>query len=162
MSTTTTTQQTNNRTTATDLGLFLIRSVLAAVFIFRGGQKLFGLFGGYGIIGTAGWMASIGIPFPTVSTVLVGATEFFGGTVLLLGTGTRLAAIPMTFAMLVAILTVHGGAFDAQKGGIEFPLTLAVTLAALALTGPGRLTARLIVDAKARRETHGSARPAAA
>src|SRR3712207_3030635 len=90
------------RSTAADIGLLLIRAVLATVFIYHGGQKHFGLFGGYGIEGTAGWMASIGIPFPTLATVLSGATEFFGGIVLLLGTGTRLAAIPMAFNMLVA------------------------------------------------------------
>lgn len=130
---------TQNR--ASDIGLLLIRAVLATVFIYHGGQKLFGLFGGYGIQGTAGWMAGIGIPFPTFSTVLVGATEFFGGVVLLLGSGTRVAAIPMAFSMLVAIATVHRSAFDARSGGMEFPLTLAVVLVALALAGPGRLTA---------------------
>jgi putative oxidoreductase len=143
------TRTTHNR--SADIGLFLIRAVLAAVFIYHGGQKLFGLFGGYGIEGTAGWMASIGIPFPTLSTVLAGGTEFFGGIVLLLGTGTRLAAVPMAFNMLVAIATVHRSGFDARSGGMEFPLTLAVLLAALALIGPGRLTVgNLVAGSRAR------------
>ena len=160
------TNNTNNTTTqnwSTDLGLLLIRTVLSAVFIYHGGQKLFGLFGGYGIEGTAGWMASIGIPFPTLSAVAAGATEFFGGIILLLGTGTRIAAVPMAFTMLVAIATVHSGAFDAQKGGMEFPLTLAVVLTALALIGPGRLTvANLFEGAKVRGRSARSAQPAAA
>src|SRR5688572_23284053 len=80
-----------------DNGLLLIRAVLAMVFIYHGGQKLFGWFGGYGIVGTAGWMASVGIPFPMLSTVLAASVEFFGGIILLLGTGARLAAIPMAF-----------------------------------------------------------------
>jgi putative oxidoreductase len=152
----------NGHNQLSDIGLLLIRTVLAAVFIYHGGQKLFGLFGGYGIQGTAGWMASVGIPFPVVSTVLAGATEFFGGLVLLLGTGTRLAAIPMAFNMLVAIVTVHHGAFDARAGGMEFPLTLGVVLVALALIGPGRLTVgRLIGAVKTRVGETQSVRPAA-
>ena len=84
---------------ATDTALFLIRMVLAAVFIFHGSQKLFGWFGGYGIAGTAGFMETIGIPFPTLSALLAGVTEFAGGIILLLGTGTRIAAIPMAFTI---------------------------------------------------------------
>ena len=34
----------------------------------------------------------------------------------------RIAAIPMAFSMLVAIATVHKGAFDTRAGGMEFPL----------------------------------------
>ena len=64
-----------------DIGLFLIRAVLAVVFIYHGSQKLFGWFGGHGIGGTAGWMESMGIPYPMLSAVLAGGTEFFGGIV---------------------------------------------------------------------------------
>lgn len=142
---------------SSDIGLFLIRAVLAAVFVFHGSQKLFGWFGGYGIDGTAGWMASIGIPLPTLNAVLAGATEFFGGIVLLLGTGTRIAAIPMAFTMLVAVLTVHSGGFNAQTGGMEYPLTLGVVLIALALLGPGGLTVTRLL-AGVPRPIHGSQR----
>jgi putative oxidoreductase len=125
---------------ATDTALFLIRTVLAAVFVFHGSQKLFGWFGGYGIAATAGFMETIGIPFPTLSALLAGVTEFGGGIILLAGTGTRIAVIPMAFTMLVAIATVHRGGFNAQSGGMEYPLTLGVVLVALALIGPGHLT----------------------
>lgn len=156
------TPETLNRAAA-DVGLFLIRAALAAVFIYHGGQKLFGLFGGHGIEGTAGWMAGLGIPFPTAAAVLAGSAEFFGGIVLLLGTGTRLAAVPLAFTMSVAIATVHRGAFGGQ-GGMEFPLTLAAALVALALTGPGRLTVgNLLASATTTRRTAPTlARPATA
>ena len=42
--------------------------------------------------------------------------------------------------MLVAIATVHRGGFNAQTGGMEYPLTLGVVLVALALAGPGHFT----------------------
>ena len=60
-------------------GLLLIRVMIGFVFFYHGGQKLFGIFGGYGIEGTAGFFASIGIPFPTLSVYLAGGAEFFGG-----------------------------------------------------------------------------------
>lgn len=124
--------------TRTDLALLLIRAVLGVVFIFHGGQKLFGLFGGSGLEATAAWMGGIGIPLPMVSALMAGSAEFFGGVALLVGVGVRLAAVPMAFTMVVAILSAHRGAFDARAGGMEYPLTLAVVLVALALLGGGR------------------------
>lgn len=126
--------------TAADIGLLILRVTLGVVFIYHGGQKLFGLFGGYGLAGTAQWMGSIGIPLPYVSALAAGSAEFFGGLALLLGLWTRVAAVPMVFTMLVAIVSAHWGKFDAQSGGMEYPLTLAAALAALALIGGGRLT----------------------
>lgn len=130
-----------------DIGLFLIRAALAAVFIFHGGQKLFGLFGGHGLDATAQWMAGNGIPLPTLSALLAGSAEFFGGIALLLGVGARIAAVPMAFTMLVAILTAHPTGFDSRSGGMEYPLTLGLVLVAIALLGAGRLTLGRLVTA---------------
>lgn len=130
---------------ATDAGLLTLRAALGVVFIYHGGQKLFGLFGGYGLAGTAQWMGSIGIPLPYVSAIAAGSAEFFGGLALLLGLWPRIAAVPMVFTMLVAIVSAHWGKFDARAGGMEYPLTLAAALIAIALIGGGRLTvARLV------------------
>jgi len=140
--------------TNVDLGLLLMRAMVGVVFVFHGGQKLFGLFGGYGLEATAGWMESVGIPFPMLSATLAGAAEFLGGLALITGFGARLLAIPLTITMLVASSLATG--FDAQQGGMEYPLTLAFVAAALALTGPGRyalrwpLTERRSVPATAR------------
>ena len=131
-----------NPVTRVDYGLALIRIILATVFIYHGGQKLFGLFGGYGIDGTASFFAKLGIPFPTFSVIAAGATEFFGGIALLAGVGARLAAVGLSFTMLVASFTAHAGSFSAQNGGMEYSLTLAIVAAGLALTGPGALALR--------------------
>ena len=124
---------------STDAALFVIRTMLAVVFIFHGAQKLFGVFDGPGIAGMAGFNESLGIPLPTLSAYMAGSAEFFGGIVLLLGTGTRVAAIPMIFTMLVASFMANSG-FDIQKGGMEYSLTLAAILLALAIGGPGEWT----------------------
>lgn len=129
----------NSDNRAADLGLLAIRAMLATVFVYHGSQKLFGLFGGHGIDGFAGYLASLGVPLPEVSAVLAGSAEFFGGLILLAGVAFRWALIPLVITMLVAAFTAHTG-FDITRGGNEYALTLAVVVGALALTGPGRYT----------------------
>ena len=124
-----------------DTGLLITRLMLAVVFAFHGSQKLFGLFGGYGIEGTAGFFEQLGMPFPTASVVLAGGTELFGGLALALGLFARPAALGLAVTMFVAALSAHTG-FNGQTGGMEYPLTLAVLSLALAVSGPGRLAVR--------------------
>jgi putative oxidoreductase len=78
----------------------LIRLMVGAVFLTEGIQKF--LFPGE--VG-AGRFAKIGIPNPEVLAPFVGVVEIVGGTLLLLGLLTRLAAIPLIINMLVAILS---------------------------------------------------------
>ena len=122
-----------------DLALLALRLMAGSVFVFHGSQKLLGLFGGHGIAGTAGWMESLGIPFPTLSASLAGGAELLGGLALLTGLFARAASVPLAFTMLVGALTAHSG-FDAAQGGMEFPLVLAAIALAIGLAGPGRLS----------------------
>ncbi len=150
------------RARAYDTGLLLVRVGLAGPMIYHGSQKLFGWFGGYGIEGTAGWMASQGVPFPVLSTTLAGGAEFFGGLALLAGLFARPAAAALAFTMLVAAWTHRTGGYSAAKGGLEYPLTLALVFAGVALAGAGRWTlprwARLLAGRTGR---HGDAGRAA-
>lgn len=123
-----------------DLGLLLIRVMVGIVGMFHGAQKLFGVFDGPGIDGFAEWLGKMNIPMPQVNAYLAGGAEFFGGLFLAIGFFPRLASIPFIVTMLVASFHVHGGAFSAGKNGMEYPLTLAVVMIGLLLTGPGRLT----------------------
>ncbi len=125
-----------------DAGRLLLRLSLATVFLFHGAQKLFGLFGGYGIAGTAQFMESIGLPFPSLSATLAGGAEFFGGLAFLTGVGLRVLGVPLTITMLVAAFSLRQS-FDVQAGGMEYPLTLALASAALVLMGPGSFRLRL-------------------
>lgn len=128
-----------NRTTSSNLkdwGLSLLRIGVGGVFVAHGAQKLFG----FGIPGLSGFMSQIGVPFPTLSAVAVTAAEFLGGLALVAGFGTRLAAIPIAFSMLVAALTVHlkNGFF--LPSGVEYVLVLFLASVALSLTGSGALS----------------------
>jgi putative oxidoreductase len=116
-----------------DLGLTLLRVILGVVFLAHGYQKLFV----YGIGGVTGAFTQMGIPAAHLSAYLATFAEFFGGLALLLGLFTRLAAIPVAFTMVVAILQVHlQGGFYAPKG-VEYPLTLLVANIALVVAGGG-------------------------
>ena len=50
-----------------------------------------------------GFFTKLGIPYPEISAYVVGATECFGGILIVAGLGSRLAAIPVTIAMAVAL-----------------------------------------------------------
>lgn len=128
---------TASRQNAQDLGLFLIRTMVGVVFVFHGAQKLFGAFGGPGLEGFTGFLTQLQVPMPGVSAVLAAVAEFGGGLALIAGLGTRVAALPLVITMLVAAFKVHGTAFAAQAGGMEYALTLAVVTTGLAFTGAG-------------------------
>jgi putative oxidoreductase len=54
-------------------------------------------------IGTViGYFTKLGIPYPEINAYVVGATECFGGILIVLGLASRLAAIPVTIAITVA------------------------------------------------------------
>lgn len=125
---------------AANLGLLLMRLMLGAVFLFHGSQKLLGTFGGPGLRGFADYLEKIQFPLPMTSAVLASLAEMAGGFTLATGVGTRLLAIPLVFVMLVAVYRVHANAFDSRQGGMEYPLTLAVMVAGIALIGPGNWT----------------------
>lgn len=135
-----------------ELGRFLVRGVLGVVFIGHGAQKLFGVFGGPGLTGFAGFLEGLGIPFPMANAVLAGSVEFFGGLALLAGVGTRVSAALLMVTMTVAVFAVQSRGLSAQNGGMEYPLVLAVLLLGTALIGPGRLSVVSLVHPAPKRE----------
>ncbi|MEM1097653.1 MAG: DoxX family protein [Planctomycetota bacterium] len=118
---------------AADAGLLLARVAVGGLFVFHGSAKFTA-----GIDGFAGYLDSLGVPFPTLNAYLAAGTEVVAGLALALGLFTRLAALPLAFTMAVAFFTAKGAALSAQGGGGEYPLALGLFAIALALTGPGR------------------------
>jgi putative oxidoreductase len=116
------------------LGVSLLRIVVGLVFFKEGTGKLFGWFGGGGWAATCAYFQNLGIPFPELNAFLVGYTEFLGGTALVLGLLTRLAALPIGITMIVALLTAHRG------GPYHYPLLILAVCMALLEAGSGRLS----------------------
>lgn len=127
--------------TRAGFGLTAIRIVVGIIFAAHGAQKLFGMFGGYGIAGTAQYMESLGLAPGHLMAILAGGTEFFGGLALIIGLLTRPAALGLTFLSLVAIFSVHihNGLFMANNG-YEFALALLGGSIAVLIEGAGKLS----------------------
>lgn len=120
-------------TTNAGLGITIARIVVGVIFFKAGSGKLFGWFGGFGIEAATKFFQDLGIPHPDWNAYLVGTTEFLGGIALLLGLFTRLAVIPFSITMIVAI-------FTADKEDPYYPLVLLATCIALFETGSGSLS----------------------
>ena len=134
-----TTQLVKKITTTSDTwGLTALRIPVGIIFAAHGAQKLFGWFGGYGLEGTGGWMASIGLEPGYLMALLAGSAEFFGGLALVAGLLVRPAAAALAFAMIVAIFSVHidHGLFMSNNG-YEFALALLAASVGLAISGAG-------------------------
>jgi putative oxidoreductase len=122
-------------------GLTVVRILVGIIFVAHGGQKLFGLFGGYGLAGTAQYMESLGLTPGYVMASLAGGAEFFGGLALIIGLLARPAAVALIIMTLTAIFSVHihNGLFMANNG-FEFALALLGALIAILIEGPGKLS----------------------
>ncbi len=116
-----------------------LRLPAGVIFAAHGAQKLFGLFGGYGLEGTGQFMASLGLEPGYLMALLAGSAEFFGGLALLVGLAVRPAALVLAFTMVIAIVTTHlaNGLFMSNNG-YEFGLSLLAISVALLFNGAGR------------------------
>ena len=80
-----------------------------------------------------------GIPLPTFSATLSGATDLVGGALLMLGLGTRLATIPMIVNMLVALAVVVLPGISTLDEFVELDEVLYIcVLFWLLVAGPGK------------------------
>ncbi|MCM0612061.1 DoxX family protein [Marinobacter sediminum] len=121
------------------IAALVLRVPVGLILAAHGAQKLFGWFGGYGLDGTAQWLASIGLEPGHLMALLAGSAEFFGGLALALGFLTRPAAFVNAIAMLVAIFAVHiGNGLFMANNGYEYALTLFVVSVAFVVQGGGR------------------------
>ena len=122
-------------------GLSIVRIIAGLTFAAHGSQKLFGWFGGYGLVGVGQWMESIGLAPGYLMALLAGGAEFFGGLALVIGLLVRPAAAVLAVTMLVAIVTVHlSNGFFMSNNGYEFALALMAISLAVLVEGAGKLS----------------------
>ncbi|MGW4208623.1 DoxX family protein [Lentzea sp. NPDC004789] len=124
-------------TAGPDLGLLGLRAVLGGIFVLHGLQKVFGLFGGPGIDGFAKSLESMGYRESVVLAWVTGVTELAGGSLLVLGLFTPLAAAGLLAVMANVIALKYKGGFFGPKG-VELELALAGMAFAALFAGPGR------------------------
>jgi putative oxidoreductase len=112
--------------------------MLATVFIYHGGQKAFGFFGGEGWSGTLKTFSGEGgMGFSVAVAVFVMITEVLAAIALVFGFLTRLAALGVMVVMSGALYYVHAGQGWAR---CEFPFAVLMVALALLFLGGGRLS----------------------
>lgn len=128
-----------------DFTIFLLRLAIFVSCFEPGYNKLFG--GGMTPVGLVqgsdanfiGFIASLGVPLPTLSAWLVALIEF-GSIFVLLGLFTRYAAMAQLPVMLGAIILVHAGKMGFSPftfGGVSAALSVFAMSFYVAYVGSG-------------------------
>ncbi len=113
--------------------LLVARLTVGVLFISTGWGKV------HNLASVTEYFGQLHIPAPAFNATLVSWTELLGGTLLVLGLASRLAALPLMVTMTVAILTalsekIHG--LPDLFGQVEW--TYLVILLVIVVFGPGR------------------------
>lgn len=116
---------------------------LLAVRLIWGWQFFISGFGKWGKIDSVReFFQTLHIPFPTMNAYLVASVETFGGILLILGLFSRLASIPLSITMIVALLTAHTDVvslFTDIKAAFAYsPFTFLMAALIVFVFGPGR------------------------
>jgi putative oxidoreductase len=120
--------------------MLLARLLLAAMFVLGGISK----FGNLG--GTAGYIASKGLPLPMLLAIGTAALELVAGLALIVGYRTRLAALALALFTLLASVLFHAfWAMPAEQQGMQQLMFMknmgvAVGMFLLAAVGAGALS----------------------
>ncbi len=135
---------------AADGALVVVRIILAWIFIYYGGGKLFGWFNGLGIHGTSIYFSQSAHLHPGgLFAVLGGSIEFFGAIAVALGLFSRLAGLALFGDMVMAMITITWATgINSQTAPPGYQLNLAVAGLALvvAFLGSGRFSLDAMIE----------------
>ena len=94
-----------------NVGLLVLRVFIGGALLTHGWGKMFG-----GLEQFTGFVASLGVPAPSVMAFLAAFAESFGAILLAIGLLTRPAACLIVATMAVAVFGAHkGAAFSVQE-----------------------------------------------
>jgi putative oxidoreductase len=114
------------------VGPLLARITVGVAFVESGWGKV------HNLETVGAYFAELGIPAPQLQATFVSIVELICGSLVLIGLGARLAAVPLIGTMVVALLTARASDIAGLSdliGTIE--LCYAVLLAWIALAGAG-------------------------
>jgi putative oxidoreductase len=117
-----------------DFALLIIRIASSLAFLYHGAAITFGMFGGPGPAGFAGFThTSLTVAY------LVGLAQVGGGLAMLTGIFARVGSLCIIIVMVGAIYLVHWvHGFDISKGGMEYALTQLLVASAILVAGAGK------------------------
>ena len=90
-------------TKLSSLGLLWLRVLMGSSIAVHGYQKIFG----GGVETFASFVETLGLPFPLAAAWVAALSEFVGGILIVLGLGTRFAALLIFGTMTVAAFVAH-------------------------------------------------------
>ncbi|NDK32553.1 DoxX family protein [Nesterenkonia haasae] len=122
-----------------EIGLLILRLVLATILFTHAMQKLTGWFGGNGLTKQGEVFSSLGLRPGRPLVAAAGVAELTAATLLVTGFLTPLGALLAAGTMAVAGMTMHmnSGRFWNVAGGGEYPYVLAACAGVLGFTGGG-------------------------
>ena len=115
----------------------LLRIAVGVFLLPHGAQKLFGWFD-FDRQGELGLFNSVGLKPADLWVKLIGAIQFFGGALLVLGLWTRPAALVIALSMLgTAIWVTHRDGWFWNNKGMEYSLFWAIAAFVVFCSGGG-------------------------
>jgi putative oxidoreductase len=121
-----------------NVGLLLLRILLAALLFGHATQKLFGFFRGTGIATSAVLFEAWGFRPGKAMVTLAGSSELIGSTLIGLGLFTPAGCAVVIGTMIVAASPNLKNGLWAHMGGFEVTVLYGGMAAVIACTGPGR------------------------
>ena len=129
-------------------GPAVLRLMVGVTFVAHGAQKLFGVWGGGGLAGTAAYFESLGLSPGYPLAVAVAVAETLGGALLVAGGLTSYAAAALIVTSLGAIWNVHltngffmnWGLRPGRGKSVEHNPVLLVSPSSIFITGPSALS----------------------
>jgi len=121
-----------------NFSMLTLRVIIGTIFVVHGAQKLFGMFDGIGIEGTARMMEGLGMSQPCLIASVWGYVEFIGGICLILGILARWSAVAIiitVFIQLWKVNFIYG--FFIQNSDIEYNLLVIGACVPIILLGGG-------------------------
>jgi len=124
--------------TLINLSMFTLRIILGVIFVAHGTQKLFGMFDGIGLEGTAKMIEGMGLSNPYSLALVWGCIEFVGGSFLMVGILARWCAVAIALTVLILLWKVNlVYGFFVQNGGFEYNLLIIGACVPVILLGGG-------------------------
>lgn len=115
-----------------DIALLLLRLIAGGIFVFEGYLKLFVA----DRLRLVEYFASLSMPYPQISVLVISFLEFLGGILLVLGASTRLIAALFAAEMLVA--TTVANLPQGLTAATEVTVLLLAIMVTLVIMGGGR------------------------
>lgn len=102
---------------------------------------------------TTEFFTSLNLPIPSLNAWMAGATECFGGLLLIAGFASRLTSIPLICTMIVAYLTAENQALksifsEPEKFTGADPFLFLLTAVIILLFGPGTISLDHLIGKK--------------